>query len=318
MQKQRGINLKLQWKQLIVPAVALIGLYVLVPQFGEFRHSFTLLKHVDARGVLLALICVLLTYIAAASTYYCIALKRIPYWHTALVQVASMFINRLLPAGIGALGSNYAYLRRERHSSAQAGAVVAVNNALGLSGHIIVVTLAVLFYHDKLPPLSFSHGDGTTAWIIGLIVVLVVSVALSVPTWRGHASRALSSFATQLLRFRERPLGLLGGQLSSIGLTLSNVLSLYFCVLAVHGSASFVMVLLVFTLGVGLGTATPTPGGLGGFEAGLVAGFVAFDVSSAQALAIALLYRLLSYWLAIVIGSVAFVYAQRHHVFSPN
>ena len=56
---------------------------------------------------------------------------------------------------------------------------------------------------------------------------------------------------------------------------------------------------------------TPTPGGLGGVEAGLVAGLVAYRVASADALAAVLVYRLVSYWLMLAIGAAAFVIAER-------
>jgi uncharacterized protein (TIRG00374 family) len=72
-----------------------------------------------------------------------------------------------------------------------------------------------------------------------------------------------------------------------------------------------VAVFLVFTFGIALGTATPTPGGLGGIEAGLVAGLIIYHVDSATALATVLLYRLLSYWLPLLVGAAALVYSQR-------
>jgi len=52
-------------------------------------------------------------------------------------------------------------------------------------------------------------------------------------------------------------------------------------------------------------------GGLGGAEAGLTAGFVAYGLTSNRALAVTLLYRLLTYWLALVIGALAFSVARR-------
>jgi uncharacterized protein (TIRG00374 family) len=74
---------------------------------------------------------------------------------------------------------------------------------------------------------------------------------------------------------------------------------------------SFAIVLIVLTIGVAGGTAVPTPGGLGGAEAGLTAGFVAYGLTSNRALAVTLLYRLLTYWLALVIGALAFSVARR-------
>ncbi|MDB5164455.1 MAG: integral rane protein [Candidatus Saccharibacteria bacterium] len=303
-------------RQLMFPLLALLGLYVLVPQFGSFHESLGFIRHAQATALIAAAVCTGLTYLAAAGTYYLIGLRQLRYWHTVLVQVASMFINRLLPAGIGALGANYAYLRGQKHTPAQAGAVVAVNNFLGLAGHVVLVIIIVSLYHDRLPPVHMFSVNHRAIWFGLLIVAVVLGLAFSVSAWRRRLRATLISFSEQLLNFRKRPWRLLGGLGSSMGLTLSNVLGLYFCLLAVHGSASFVMVLLVFTLGVGLGTATPTPGGLGGFEAGLVAGFIAYHVPSSQALAAALLYRLLSYWLAIGVGAIAFAYAQQKRVFS--
>jgi uncharacterized protein (TIRG00374 family) len=118
-----------------------------------------------------------------------------------------------------------------------------------------------------------------------------------------------------LLAYRKHPFELKGALLSSMILTLCNVLSLYFCVLALHIALPFIAVLLVFSLGIALGTATPTPGGLGGVEAGLVAGMVAYHVASADALAAVLAYRLISYWLALVIGAGAFVVTERRGYF---
>jgi len=78
----------------------------------------------------------------------------------------------------------------------------------------------------------------------------------------------------------------------------------------------FIVVVLIFSFGLSTGTVTPTPGGLGGFEAGLTAGFVAYHVGSASALAIALLFRLISYWLMLAIGALAFTVSERKHLFS--
>jgi uncharacterized protein (TIRG00374 family) len=119
----------------------------------------------------------------------------------------------------------------------------------------------------------------------------------------------------QLIAYRQRPLRLGAVLLVSVSLTLCNVASLYYCLAALGVQASFVAVVLIFTLGVGVGTITPTPGGLGGVEAGLVAGLVAYHVSGAEALAAVLLYRFVSYWLALLVGAGAFVAAERRQYF---
>ena len=96
---------------------------------------------------------------------------------------------------------------------------------------------------------------------------------------------------------------------------MSNVLGLWFCVLAMHISLPFTAVLIVFSFGILLGAATPTPGGLGGVEAGMVAGLVVYHVDSSAALAAVLTYLLLSYWLPLIAGAAAFLYSQRRGYF---
>ena len=93
-----------------------LALYVVLPQIGDFRHSLGLLRHPRLSFVALAIICAALTYVIAAATYCLLAFKRLNYFRTLLVQLAAMFINRLLPAGVGALSIGYLYLRHARHT----------------------------------------------------------------------------------------------------------------------------------------------------------------------------------------------------------
>lgn len=55
----------------------------------------------------------------------------------------------------------------------------------------------------------------------------------------------------------------------------------------------------------------PTPGGLAGVEAGLVGGFMAYGVTATAAIAIALAFRLVTYWLPIVPGAIALYVSRR-------
>ena len=96
-----------------------------------------------------------------------------------------------------------------------------------------------------------------------------------------------------------------------MALTACYALCLYACVHGVGLHTSFVVVFLVMTLGVLGMTAAPTPGGIGGAEAGIVAGLTLYGTGAAEALAIALLYRIFTFWLPLVSGAVAFVYASR-------
>lgn len=301
-------------RYLVLAVLLVLALYVLVPQIGAFRSSWAVLGQLTIAWVIIAIGLTALTYLAGALNYYLLAIKRLRYGPTVLVQFAAMFINRLLPAGLGAIGANYAYLKRQRHSGAQAATVVAMNNLLGAVGHALVVAIVLLAFSGRRTALlpSYGHLAGSVLKVAALALLILGGLAVALGWHRFR--RRLTSLRLQALSYRQRSWRLSGALLSSTALTLANVFCLLACGLAVGVSLPFVVVLLVFTFGVGAGTATPVPGGLGGFEAGLTAGFVAYHVAAPAALAAALLYRLVSYWLPLGFGGLAFVVSQRRNL----
>ena len=304
---------KLNKRYAFVAIILLLALYIVVPQIGDFRSSLHMLSHPHAGWTILAVLFTLGTYIAGAATYCLLAFKKLSYQRTLLIQFAAMFINRLLPGGIGALGANFVYLKRQRHSAAQAASVVAINNLLGGIGHYLLLAFALLVTGYSSIEASQSGSDlGLKIkyfWVV-LLVLLVVALVIG----RNRLKRGVIDLKNQLLDYRHRPKKVMLALITSICLTACNVLALYACASALGVHLNFAVIMLVFTLGIGAGTVTPTPGGLGGFEAGLVAGFAAFGVDSSTALAIALLYRLISYWLTLLAGAVAFVITQKRQL----
>jgi len=296
----------------------LIGLsiYVILPQLGEFKASRHLLGQPRLGWTAAAVGFTGVTYLAAAATYCFLATRRLRYWRTVGMQLAAMFINRLLPGGVGALGANYFYLRHEKHTAGQAGSMVATNNLLGVLGHGLLMLVAFAVYGGRLPASPGHTGESLGMIFEWLVVGTAVMAVLLVLFGRHRFRRFTTDFLHQLSDYHHRPGRLAAALGSSMTLTMANVLCLYACAAALGLHIPIVAALLILTLGVGLGTAVPTPGGLGSFEAGLVAGLVAYRVEPAVALAVALLYRLISYWLALAVGAVAFAVADRRHWFS--
>jgi undecaprenyl-diphosphatase len=307
----RSLKLTPGRQQLLVLLIAGIVFYIAIPRFGSFRHSLSLAMDADTGLLLISFGFTALSYVAAAGNYRLLAVRALSYIRTLVIQLAGMFVNRLLPAGIGSISVNYLNLRQSGHSGAQAASVVAVNNGLGIIGNLLLLIGLWLPYHDRLPGLRMGSFNKT------LVVVVVVSM-LALLLWtifftryRQQLENALSSFGRQLLSYRHRRSRLFAALICSMCLTLSNVLSLWFCVLAMNINLPFIAVFIAFSFGVALGAATPTPGGLGGVEAGLVAGLVAYHVDSSAALAAVLVYRLISYWLPLSAGAAAFLISQR-------
>ena len=304
-----NVQFRINYRYVLTGLALLLALYVILPQIGEFRSSWKLLSHPKLSWVLVAIVYTALTYFSAAATYKFLAFTEIKFKTTLLVQVAAMFVNRLLPAGIGALGANFSFLKKHKHTTEQAGAVVAVNNFLGLAGHNILL-FGVIF----ISGLSTSQLGTTyqTANLLKIFVAISILVAIFALIFgRMRLQKALKNLFSQLVSYRQRPVSLALALATSMSLTLLNVLSLQACALAIGINLSLAQLFIIFTYGIGAATITPTPGGLGGFEAALAAGFVSFGIATPAALAAALLYRLISYWLALIAGSVAFLVTQK-------
>lgn len=301
-------------RQLLLLVLLLVALYVVVPQLSSFHDSLKLIRHPALTPLLAALVATGFTYLAATGTYYLLAFKRLAYRRTLLVQLSSLFVNRILPAGVGALGVNYLYLRRSQHTTAQAAAVVAANNLLGILGHGLLLGLIAGLAGGRLPALQV---DGPHTNLLRVLLAAGTLLALLVLLFgrRKRFGQAVGTTLRQLVAYRHRPARICLALVTSMSLTLCTVGSLWLSLSAVHVHPAFITVLVVFTFGLGVGTATPTPGGLGGLEAGLVAGLVAYHVPGAFALAGVLLYRLLNYWLGLAIGAVSFAVAQRQGLF---
>lgn len=295
---------------LLIIAIILVAAIVL-PQFSAFSGSLSKITNLEVPLAGLSLFLIICTYFAGAGTYFFLAKKPLRYFLTVIVQFAAMFVNRILPAGIGAIGLNFGYLKRFGHSNIQSATIVGLNNLLGFFGNMLIIFAALVTSGISWPKNSAI----TINWLFLLIALpgLILLIYFMVnKKRRKKIVKSIKNIKSLLLAYADTPSVLIKAQLSSITLTLLHMLSLMLSMYAVGGSVSLAVVVVVFSFGVGVGSSVPTPGGLGGVEAGMVAGFVAFGMPANTALAGVLLYRLISFWLPLIIGGLAFIYVQKN------
>lgn len=294
-------------RNLIVVGLFGLAFIILVPQLDSFKHALKTLNQGSLNYILLAIALTFVTYLLSALVYKNLSFKALSFFKTSVVQFAAMFINRLLPAGIGAIGVNYLYLRKNAHTKTQAGSVVAINNLVGAIGHNIIFWLLVIWSGYGL--LNSRELTNPYGYLIFLLVLVLIIYFLY--KFNPRFKRLFKDVLRQLKTYKKRPLKLFYALGFSVVLTLANVLALYFSSKAFGIELDFTKTFIVFTLGVSGGAITPTPGGLGGFEAGLTAGYIAFGIEKEAALSAALLYRLVSYWLTMIAGAGAFMFSLK-------
>lgn len=291
----------------ILVALLAIGLYGFLPRLSQFSSSLTTLEQADPMVVGVAAGAALLAVICAAYIYKILALHSIKLWQSSVVQFSGLFVNRVIPAGIGGLGLNYLFLRSNHHTKSQAAVVVALNNGIGLVGHVLLTVLLVLINPNIFAGFGVHRISSMAIISLLAVVVAVVIIITLYPRFTRHLSITIRPY-------RQHPQRLAYALLLSMALTLSNVACLWLCCVALGLPVSFTTAFVVFTFGIVAATITPTPGGLGGMEAALVGALVLAGLSAADGLAVALLFRLCSYWFGIVIGVTAFIVLRARHL----
>jgi uncharacterized protein (TIRG00374 family) len=261
-----------------------------------------------------AILALAATYFVSAFIYTLLAKKKVKYLLTVSVQVACSFANRLLPSGIGGISLNIDYLIKQKHKPAEAASVSAMNSAVALTSHIIMVVIALAISHPTFG--NFMDDKKIPVWPIVAICLVAASLVLILWGYKDLRKKILKLIKdtwANFLSFRYQPAKVILATLSAAAVTIFYVLGFYACARSVGLPITMLQAFLVYTIGVLLGTATMTPGGLGGVEAGLVGGLVAVYNDFGLAFSAVIIFRLLTFWLPILPGYLAFWMLQKAH-----
>jgi uncharacterized protein (TIRG00374 family) len=80
---------------------------------------------------------------------------------------------------------------------------------------------------------------------------------------------------------------------------------------AVDASVSFLPLFAMYLAATAVAAASPTPGNLGALELALTGGLATLSVPTGTALGAVLVFRLLTFWLPLLPGFLAFRYLHR-------
>jgi glycosyltransferase 2 family protein len=297
---------------LISLAVLVLLLIFLIPQADTLWRSLGILRHASPGLVLLAIFMTVMTYVLSGEIYHLLLKHPVPLRLIMLVQAATALTSRVAPIGVGTMGLNAYFLRKHRHSLSEALAVVAANNGLGVIGHLCLLAFAVL---GAAPPDNFHFHLGWRMlfWVFLALAITGIALLFS-QKLRRSIQRGIGDLLRAIASYRHQPGRLALALAASVILSCVYALALVASTQALGVDVSVGKIFLIYTFSLLTGAVTPTPGGLVGVEAGLVAGFVAYGVSADTGLAIALLYRLITEWLPILPGLIAFRVMQQKYL----
>ncbi|MDH6452730.1 MULTISPECIES: lysylphosphatidylglycerol synthase domain-containing protein [unclassified Streptomyces] len=286
-----------------------IGAYFLLTQLTHIEFG-PLIENAEWGWVAAAVLFSACSYFAAAMALLGFVPERVGFLRTVAAQVAGSFVKIVAPAAVGGVALNTRFLQRQGVRPGLAVASVGASQLFGLGCHILMLlSFGYLTGTEKTPSLSPSR-----TVIAGLLTVAVlVLVVTSVPFLRKFVvTRVRSLFAgvvPRMLDVLQRPQKLVTGIGGMLLLTACFVMCLDASIRAFGQegtSLSIASVAVVFLAGNALGSAAPTPGGVGAVEATLTVGLIAVGLPKEVAAPAVLLFRLLTLWLPVLPGWLAF------------
>lgn len=309
--KQNESSRNIPWRWILNGVVVVALGYIIYSQWSQFGGSLSHIKGADPLLVLLAFGAIFSTYALAAFQYKFLAIQPIRFLPTWVVQLAGAMANRILPGGLGGLGLSADYLHRNKHTLGEAGVVAGTNNLLGMVMHVSFISILIIFGSEvrdfTVPPIPTNLLIAITI-AIGLAAISLV-VFPAARRWMHIIAKDIKRSAAY---YKDHMWRLGCAAIIAVCVSACFIVALQLSGLALGIThLTFSQYAIIMTLGVLVGTATPTPGGVVGAEAGLAAGLIAYGVPQVEAIAVAILYRVVSYWIPLVFGAVFFVYAQK-------
>jgi uncharacterized protein (TIRG00374 family) len=316
----------------VLVLVAGVSLYFLLPSLLAVFSSWHSLDHVRWPAVLFALA-------AEAASFVCvwdlnrIALGASSWFAVSTAQLSGTAISRILPGGgATAVAVSVSMLRETGVDTGSAAAGLGSASALQIATTLALPVFALPAIVGGSP---VDHGLAVAAYIglAALLVLLVAGFAIFAgdrplelvgegaeralnATVRRH--RPVKDLTRSLLAARDHVAATLGSQwphalIAAAASTAFDYLALIGALLAVGADPRPSLVLLAYVAARMLALIPVTPGGLGFVEAGLVGTLTLAGVSGADAVASTLLYRLVSFWLPIPAGGVAYLLFRRRY-----
>src|SRR4051794_32755342 len=303
--------------------VALLGAFVLVavlaPGLGEVRDRLAgAAPGWLALGIVLEVLSAL-SYVLMFRPVFCSLMK----WRSAAeVGLAEVGMGSIIPAsGAGGIALGAWVLSRAGMPAPtiarRSVAFLLLKSSVNFAAVTVVGLLVFAGVLGPAQPVSLTLVPAVLAAVAIALVALIPRVPAGPPPgpddgralrlWR-HTRAALVTGVAEagaLLR-RHDPVLIIG----IVGYWAWDNLVLWATFEAVGSSPGPSVILLAYLIGQ-LGGLIPIPGGIGGIDGGLIGAFIVFGAPVATTTAAVLAYRLILFWIPLVLGGVAFLSLRR-------
>jgi uncharacterized membrane protein YbhN (UPF0104 family) len=300
---------RVTWGSLFVVALLLFGAFAIVSAFSSVGIDTLTseLSNADSVWIWVALLVSPLVQVAEAFSTIGACPRPLRLGPVIGLQFAIRFIALAVPSSAARIALNVRFFQRAGLATSPAIAVGLVDS---VAGFVVQVLLLLVIWLAGLASLQISTSglsiDISSQLIVAVVILVVVGVAVAVfvPRVRRVIAPRLAEAgeAIRVLRTPTKVFELFAGNLVA-QVILAVVLGI--CLRAFGQHASLAELILVNTLASLLAGVLPIPGGIGVMEAAISGGLVAVGIPESAAVATAIAFRLVTFYLPPIWGVVA-------------
>jgi uncharacterized protein (TIRG00374 family) len=283
--------------------IVILALTVFLPELDSLKQSLQAVKDADLSWLIFGQIVFFLGLPILAWQFLVIAIKKIEFWLTYRVEMASLFVSKLFPSSLGTFALNYYYLTVKKHTNLQAASVMAINAATSAIAYIFIIAFAILFDKGNLTQANVTTTINWKNIFIAMgIVILLAFVSLIFKKIRQKVGKSLKEFMKTIAVYKDRKKDVFMATFLNFAGSLTSLFALWASAHSLGIDISLSQALVAYVLGNIIGGLVPTPGGIGAVEAGVYSGLLLIGVNSSEAITVTLIYRFLTYWVPIAPG----------------
>jgi uncharacterized membrane protein YbhN (UPF0104 family) len=300
---------RVTWSSLLIVALLLFGAVAIIVALSNVGIDTLVGEFEQADGAWLwaALLVSLLAQPAEAFSTLGACPRPLRLGPVIGLQFAIRFLALAVPSSAARVALNVRFFQKAGLATSPAIAVGLVDS---VAGFVVQVFLLVTIWVAGLSTLAIQTDglsiDISSEVVIGIVilVVILVAVAVFVPRVRRLIAPRMAEAgeALRVVRSPTKVAELFGGNLLA-QVILAMVLGACLRAFGVH--LALADLLLVNTLASLLSGILPIPGGIGVMEAAIAYGLVAAGVAESTAVATAIMYRLITFYLPPIWGVVA-------------
>ena len=304
----------------IVAALVVVGLVLLLaPGLGEVRD---LLTQAEPGWLALAVAFEALSCVSYVLMFRPVFCQHMPWRTSWEIGLSELGAGSIVPAsGAGGLALG-AWILSEggmppRQIARRSVAFFLIKSSVNFVAVAVLGTVMALgLVGPELSPwLTVVPAAGALLVIVAVLVVPRFGVGAPVPADAGRTRKAMrevrkalvegTSEAVQMVRSRNL-LVIVG----AVGYWAWDNAVLWAAFHAFGYSPPLTVVLMGYLIGQ-LGGLLPLPGGLGGIDGGLIGTLIVYGTPAAPTAAAVIVYRVILFWLPLLVGAVAFISLRR-------